>query len=74
MILSFTTYKNLRIQVIYNSYEVFTHDQLCMAEPEGPPIEKKETEKENPEQESKESNKRKNSSKATATGKEKRSR
>ena len=34
MILSFTTYKTLKIQVIYNSYEVFTHDQLCMEVPE----------------------------------------
>ena len=30
MVLSFTTYKNLKIQAIYNSYEVFTHDQLCI--------------------------------------------
>ena len=30
MILSFTTYKNLKIKAIYNSYEVFTHDQICM--------------------------------------------
>ena len=34
MVLSFTTYKNLKIQAIYNRYEVFTHDQLCMMEPE----------------------------------------
>ena len=34
MVLSFTTYKNLKIQAIYNRCEVFTHDQLCMMEPE----------------------------------------
>ena len=34
MVLSFTTYKNLKIQAIYNCCEVFTHDQLRMIEHE----------------------------------------
>ena len=68
MILSFTTYKNLRVEVIYNSYAVFPHDQLCMVVPE----EETTTEKKNPD--NKETKKRKDSSSATAAVKPKKTR
>ena len=73
MILSFTTYKTLKIQVIYNSYEVFTHDQLCMEVPEEEePMDK--TDLDSKEDSKEESKKRKVSSKETAKAKVKKAR
>ena len=66
MVLSFTTYKNLKIQAIYNSYEVFTHDQLCMMEPEEEETMGKE--------DGKEEKKRKGSSAASAATQAKKTR
>ncbi len=63
MILSFTSYKNMRIQAIFNSYEVFTHDQLCM-EPE-----KNEALDKVPGSKEKEQRKRKDASTASASTK-----